>query len=82
MKILEANYKNVDYILEDDNTRLIALYSVDWNGEIYTKGYYINLDQANSEYININDRDETYFRYRPLYVKINEEYVITNFKEI
>lgn len=44
MKIIKKYFENVDYILKDDYGNYIALWSQDWNGEEYSKGYYTDED--------------------------------------
>ena len=54
LEIRERNIKNelgheIDYVLENG----VELYSQDWNGEIYAKGY----DRKNHFYIPVPNRD-------------------------
>ena len=71
LEIRERNIKNelgheIDYVLENG----VELYSQDWNGEIYAKGY----DRKNHK--------DTEYYYRPVYKELeNEDFEIIGFEE-
>lgn len=57
--------EQIDYVLEDGT----ELFTMDWNGEIYTNG--------------LKELKDTNKRYRPIYNKINDdEYEVIGFEEI
>jgi hypothetical protein len=76
LKIKERNVKNsigheVDYILENG----VELYSIDWNGEIYSQGYLRKDKFQLGENLN--------YSYRPVYKEIGEdEFELLGFEEI
>lgn len=70
-KIIETKLSNgLDYVIKNKNL-IIFLYNMDWNGEIYTKGYYHDGTQRKD------------YSYEPIYKEIGEdEFKIIGFKEI
>ena len=53
LKIKNSSYVyRRDYVLENG----VELYDIDWNGEIYTNGFYNGKD-TNKRYIPIYDKD-------------------------
>lgn len=54
MKIIKKYFENVDYILQDEQGKYIALWNDDWNGEIYSKGYYTDEDEIFNENTTIS----------------------------
>lgn len=70
-KIIETKLSNgLDYVIKNKNL-IIFLYNMDWNGEIYAKGYYHD---------GVERKD---YSYKPVYKQLSEdEFELIGFKEI
>lgn len=88
MKIIKKWFENVDYILEDDEGNYIALWQTDWNGELYTQGYYTDYNSifGQSNYLTYNNakKHETGKRYKPILKEgiQEDEYIVIDFEEM